>query len=78
MKGNSPVKYGQNSLQVGAYLLGNRVILLNIRHHLLCHWPLLCSASECGQSIMAFCIERSNDDAALTHHVGKQAILRWL
>ena len=74
-EGNSLVKYGHNSLQVGAYLLGNRVVLLNICHHLLCYWPLLCSASECSQSIMAFCIERSNHDAALTQHVGKQATL---
>ncbi len=71
MKGNSLVKYGHKRLQVGAYLLGNRVVFLNIRHHLLCHWPLLCSASECGQSIMAFCVKRSNDDAALTGHVNK-------
>ena len=51
MQGNSPVKYGQNSLQIGAYLLGNRVVLLNIRHHLLCHWPLLCNAHERSQSV---------------------------
>lgn len=76
MKGNSLVKYGQNSLQGGAHLLGNRVVLLNICHHFLGHRPLLCSASDCSQSTMAFCSKRSNDDAVLTGHVGKQAILQ--
>lgn len=74
---NSLVKHGQNSLQVGAYLLGNRVVLLNIRHHLLCHWPLLCSAPESGQFVMAFCISEGNGDTAFPGHVGKRSLLRW-